>query len=161
MSDNIGVSLRFRRHMCTNMTDSSWTIGDSECSCRMCACDEVGSCCGEECGTPYCPYCGDSVDQPYCYACKGETCGCGVFIAKGANVYYTGDVHAEWRNGELYHYEGEGHPHIDSESYCLGECAELFVGVTTIPQAIEAIVTHISNVDFGDAVSEDPTGIEV
>ena len=161
MSRNVSVSLRFRRHVCTNMTGQSWTIGDEDCPCGVCVCGDAGSCCGEDCPTPYCPLCGDSVDQPYCYTCNGDTCGCGFVVPSGRDVYYSGDVHAEWRNGELYSYEGEGHPHIDGSSHCLGECAELFVGVTTEAQAIEAIVTHISNVDFSDAVCDNPIGIEV
>jgi hypothetical protein len=55
-------------------------------------------------------------------------------------------------------YTGAGHPHL-SGSYCLGEAANLFENVTTKEQAIEAIVTHISNVDFEDGLGGEYHGI--
>lgn len=158
----ISIRLKFDRHPCTNHTDYEFRIPDTDCNCGNCQCDEGGYCCGDERVSAYCPDCGAEIERPYCYVCAGEDCGCGETIDALDDVAYSGTVWAKWINGALAEYRGSGHPHVQSGNYCLGNTAELFVGVTTKEQAIEAVVTHVSNVDFSDGLGgpNDYYGIE-
>lgn len=160
----VSIRIDFQRHPCTNMSEYDYETG--ECSdCNTCRCDEGDYCCGATRYTAYCPDCGSETDRPHCYACSGEPCGnCnsngdGESFPEGEDVTYTGVVSATWKNGELASYTGYGHPHLNG-TYCLDQCAPLFVGVTTQGQAVEAVVTHISNVRFESGLENGPyTGI--
>jgi hypothetical protein len=160
----VSIKIEFKHHPCTNHTTYDFHIPDSDCSeCGCCNCDAEGYCCGLERSGTYCSDCGDEIERPYCYSCAGEEHeGCGERIESEADVLYSGTVTAVWKHGELIQYRGYGHPHLQN-SYCLGEAAPLFEDVTTEAQAIEAVVTHISNVDFGDGLgsASDYYGIEV
>lgn len=161
---SVSIVLNFRAHPCTNHSDEPWNISDVDCSCASCHCDDDGYCCGNEWPRhyQYCPSCGGEIEHDPCYSCNGETCGdCGDSISPDDDVTYTGRVEASWRNGELCDYRGYGHPHLNGvNSYCLDECAPLFENVTTQAQAIEAVVTHISNVNFPDGLGGNYSGIE-
>lgn len=146
----VEVKLNFRSHLCTNHTLDDFTVDLCD-DCTRCRCEDDGYCCGEDRSSAYCPDCGCEIDRPICYACDGENCGCGTTIDAGEDVTYTGVVWAKWVNGTLTHYRGDGHPHLNG-SYCLGSAAPLFENVVTKEQAVEAIVTHISNVDFNDGL---------
>lgn len=160
----VSIKLRFNDHPCTNLTDGYFRMPDKDCEnqCAQCRCDSQGYCCGEERNTDYCADCGHQIECPPCYPCNGEECSCGIEIPPDVDVTYTGNVQASWKNGELAFYRGNGHPHLDG-SHCLGEVARLFENVTTTAKAIEAVLTHISNVDFHDAIngSGPYLGIEV
>lgn len=157
----VTIRIAFQSHPCTNHTDGDFYLTDEGCGCSSCRCEEGDYCCGAVRQTQYCPECGAETEQPYCYPCNGEQCECGVRICSGDDVLYSGSVYARWVNGALVDYSGNGHPHL-AGTYCLGDAAELFENVTTKEQAIEAIITHISNVDFHDGLgsSTDYYGIE-
>lgn len=157
----VKIRLSFQDHVCTNHTPSDFTLPDPDCGCSNCRCDEGGYCCHSERDGTYCSDCGGELERPCCYLCNGEDCGCGERVSSGDDVTYTGTVSAEWKDGKLIRYTGGGHPHLTG-TYCLGSAAELFENVTTKEQAVEAVVTHISNVDFNDGLGSagDYYGIE-
>jgi len=159
----VSIKIRFESHVCTNHTCGDFrSAGECE-ECESCRCDREcypGYCCDEDRSTSYCSDCGCEVEFPYCYPCNGESCCEGETIEEGADVTFTGLVVATWKHGTLVSYNGSGHPHLNG-SYCLGGAADLFVDVTTVEQAVEAVVTHISNVDFNDGLGGPYTGIEV
>lgn len=150
----VKIRMKFNRHRCSNHTDIDFYLTEEDCEeCSNCRCEEGGYCCGHVRHSEYCPDCGDGISMPYCYPCGGGNCGCAITIDAERDVMYSGTVTATWRNGELIEYDGFGHPHLlGHNNYCLGEVANLFEGVTTTAQAIEAIVTHISNVNFNDGL---------
>lgn len=155
-ASEVKIRLTFRNHPCTNHTDGSVQLKDPECeTCGTCRCEEGGYCCGSTRHSQYCPDCGCEVEHEYCYQCSGEDCGnCddAESIGDGEDVTYSGVASARWVDGTLVEYYAYGHPHILGASYCLGNAAPLFDGVRTQAQAVEAIVTHISNVDFHDGL---------
>lgn len=160
----VRIKLTFEDHPCTNHSDHDYRGKDEDCEmCTSCRCEDGGYCCGTVRHSAYCPDCGCEVEREFCYACNGEECGnCqeeGVEIPSGEDCTYSGVASARWVNGTLVEYYAIGHPHIMQASYCLGEAAPLFEGVTTKEQAVEAVVTHISNVDFGDGLGGTYTGI--
>lgn len=158
----VRVRIVFREHPCTNHTESDFQLANEDCEvCGGCMCGEYATCCGGIQRGQYCSDCGAEMEQPYCYPCNGEIhegCSRGIIIPESQDVLYTGTVYAHWKHGELIRYEGFGHPHLDG-TYCLGEAAELFSGVFSVEKAIEAIVTHLSNVDFSDGLGGTYNGI--
>lgn len=161
----VSVKIAFRNHPVTNHTGSTFVMSDEDCEqCGRCRCEEGGYCCGETHHSAYCPDCGEGIEHPYCFVCEGESCGsCGNEIEPHAEIVYSGTVTATWKDGRLVTYKGSGHPHVQSYNYCLGEAAELFTDVTDTARALEAVITHVSNVDFSDGLggASDYYGIEV
>jgi len=162
------VKITFHDHPCTNHTNGDWGAPDENCDdCGRCLCDSTGTCCQREHRSEYCPDCGCEIERPYCYACNDEHChSCssdsGDTFQHGVDVFYSGTVTAEWVNGTLKNYSTTaGHPHLTRSSHCLGQAAPLFHDVHSQEKAIEAVVTHISNVDFYDGVGAPYNGISV
>jgi len=157
------IIITFQKHPCTNHTDGDYGVVEDDCEeCNLCRCDEPGYCCGNELYSAYCPDCGCEVERPSCNACNDESCGnCNkvIFVKRGDDVFYSGTVIAEWTNGALKTYEAtSGHPHLNA-THCLGNAAPLFNDVTSKEMALEAVITHISNIDFNDAVGGTYDGI--
>lgn len=157
------IELSLKNHACQNLTNGDYGAENSDdCeTCGHCRCEDSWECCRNELYSAYCPDCGRGAELPMCYTCNGETCGAcevGEHYPAGEPVYFTGKIIAEWNDqGALVSYKSTTeHPHITRSNHCINECAPLFQNVKTPSQAIHAILTHVSNINFYDALHGGP-----